>query len=184
MSVRGLDIEKWMKHRRFPEELKCQVRESEQYNWLTSRGVDELMLLKNLPEDLQRDIRRHLIKFDKKFPTIALMDEAILDSSIEEDENVVPLSEGDVCGEELVTLCLEHYVLNRDGEKFRIPAQKLLSKRTVRCLTNVEAFTLRAADLEEVFSFYSGLLINNPLVQGAIKKESVSPKSISRSKSF
>ncbi|KAK1352028.1 putative potassium channel, voltage-dependent, ERG [Heracleum sosnowskyi] len=219
MSVRGLDIEQWMRHRRFPEELKLQVRESEQYNWLTSRGVDELMLLKNLPEDLQRDIRRHLIKFDKKFPTIALMDEVILDSirermqiktyikeskilvhgglndkmvfivqgnleSIGEDENVVPFSEGDVCGEELVTLCLEHYVLNKDGEKFRIPAQKLLSKRTVRCLTNVEAFTLRAADLEEVFSFYSGLLINNPLVQGAIKKESVSPKSISCSKSF
>lgn len=219
MSVRGLDIEQWMRHRRFPEELKLQIRESEQYNWLTSRGVDELMLMENLPEDLQRDIRRHLIKFDKKYPTIALMDEAILDSirermqiktyikgskilvrgglndkmvfivegnleSIGEDENVVLLGEGDICGEELVTLCLEHYVLNRDGEKFRIPAQKLLSKKMVRCLTNVEAFTLRAADLEEVISFYSELLINNPLVQGANKKESVYPKSHSRSKSY
>lgn len=219
MSVRGLDVEQWMSHRRLPEELKRQIRVSERYNWLATRGVNELMLLENLPEDLQRDIRRHLFKFDKKFPFVALMNESILDAirermkqktyiegsrilvcgglidkmvfivqgkleSIEEDESVVPLSEGDVCGEELVTLCLEHYVLNRDGEKFRIPAQKLLSKRIVRCLTNVEAFTLSAADLEEVFSFYSGLLIRNPLVQGAIKKESLYPQSLSRSKSY
>ncbi|KAK1362682.1 hypothetical protein POM88_047156 [Heracleum sosnowskyi] len=64
--------------------------------------------------------------------------------SIGEDNNVVPLSQGEVCGEELVTLCLEHSVLNRNGYKYRIPAHKLLSKRM--------------------------LLIRNPHVQGTIKK--------------
>ncbi|KAL1803937.1 hypothetical protein ACET3Z_019930 [Daucus carota] len=218
-SLRGSDIEQWMSHRRLPDDLKAKIRESERYNWLATRGLNELMLLENLPEDLQRDIRRHLFKFDKSLPIVALMDESILDAirermkhktyiegsrvlvrgglmdkmvyivqgkleSSSEDENVVPLSEGDVCGAELITLCLEHYVLNRDGDKFRIPAGKLVSKRTVRCLTNVEAFTLRAADLENVFSLYSGLLIQNSLVQGAITKESLYPKSLFRSRSY
>ena len=39
---------------------------AEQYNWAVTRGVNEEMLLQNLPEDLQRDIRRHLFKFVKK----------------------------------------------------------------------------------------------------------------------
>ncbi|WOH16070.1 hypothetical protein DCAR_0935619 [Daucus carota subsp. sativus] len=218
-SLRGSDIEQWMSHRQLPDDLKAKIRESERYNWLATRGLNELMLLENLPEDLQRDIRRHLFKFENKLPIVASMDESILDAirermkhntyiegsrvlvrgglmdkmvyivqgkleSTSEGETVVPLSEGDVCGAELITLCLEHYVLNRDGDKFRIPAGKLVSKRTVRCLTNVEAFTLRAADLEDVFSLYSGLLIQNPLVQGAITKESLHPKSLLRSRSY
>ncbi|XP_017225921.1 probable cyclic nucleotide-gated ion channel 20, chloroplastic [Daucus carota subsp. sativus] len=218
-SLRRSDIEQWMSHRQLPEDLKAKIRESEQYNWLATKGLNELMLLENLPEDLQRDIRRHLFKFDNKLPIVASMDESIKDAirermkhntyiegsrvlvrgglmdkmvyivqgkleSTSEGENVVPLSEGDVCGAELITLCLEHYVLNRDGDKFRIPAGKLVSKRTVRCITNVEAFTLRAADLEDVFSLYSGLLIQNPLVQGAITKESLYPKSLLRSRSY
>lgn len=43
-----------------------QVRQAERYNWAATRGVNEVMLLENLPEDLQRDIRRHLFKFVKK----------------------------------------------------------------------------------------------------------------------
>ncbi|KAK1387795.1 hypothetical protein POM88_015973 [Heracleum sosnowskyi] len=138
MSVRSLDVEQWMRYRRLPQELKRQIRESERYHWLTTRGVNELMLLENLPEDLQRDIRRHLFGFVERFPIFSLMEESILDAirerlkqkiyirgsrilirggltdkmvsivqgklqSIGEDKNVVPLSKGDVCGEELIT---------------------------------------------------------------------------------
>ena len=42
------------------------VRQAERYNWAATRGVNEEMLMENLPEDLQRDIRRHLFKFVKK----------------------------------------------------------------------------------------------------------------------
>lgn len=42
------------------------VRQAERYNWAATRGVNEEMLLENLPEDLQREIRRHLFKFVKK----------------------------------------------------------------------------------------------------------------------
>ena len=42
-----------------------QVRQAERYNWAATRGVNEEMLMENLPEDLQREIRRHLFKFIK-----------------------------------------------------------------------------------------------------------------------
>ncbi|XP_022736403.1 probable cyclic nucleotide-gated ion channel 20, chloroplastic isoform X2 [Durio zibethinus] len=206
MSLRRRDVEQWMSHRRLPEELRRNVREAERYNWSATRGVNEEMLLENLPEDLQRDIRRHLFKFVKKVRIFALMDDPILDAickrlrqktyikgsnvlspgsliekmvfivrgkMVSDGENGImdPLSEGDVCGEELLTWCLEHSSVNRDGKKIRIPGQRLLSNRRVMCLTNVEAFSLRAADIEEVTSLFARFL-RNPRVQGAIRYES------------
>ncbi|KAM1238853.1 hypothetical protein TB2_039483 [Malus domestica] len=91
--------------------------------------------------------------------------------SIGEDGIRIPLSEGDVCGEELLTWCLEHSSVNKDVKRIRIPGQRLLSNRMVRCLTNVEAFSLRAADIQEVTSVFSRFL-RNPRVQGAIRYES------------
>lgn len=206
MSLRRRDVEQWMSHRRLPEELRRQVREAERYSWAATRGVNEETLFENLPEDLQRNIRRHLFKFVKKVRIFALMDEPILDAicerlrqktyikgsnvlypggliekmvfivrgkmeSIGDDGIPFPLSEGDVSGEELLTWCLEHSSVNRDVKKIRIPGQRLLSNRMVRCLTNVEAFSLRAADLEEVTSLFARFL-RNPRVQGAIRYES------------
>ncbi|XP_050377007.1 probable cyclic nucleotide-gated ion channel 20, chloroplastic isoform X2 [Argentina anserina] len=92
-------------------------------------------------------------------------------ASIGEDGIRVSLSEGDVCGEELLTWCLEHSSVNKDGKKIRIPGQRMLSNRTVICLTNVEAFSLRAADIGEVTSLFARFL-RNPRVQGAIRYES------------
>uniref|UniRef100_A0A7N0V7F3 Cyclic nucleotide-binding domain-containing protein n=1 Tax=Kalanchoe fedtschenkoi TaxID=63787 RepID=A0A7N0V7F3_KALFE len=206
MSLRRRDVEQWMSHRRLPEVLRRQVRESERYNWAATRGVNEEMLLENLPEDLQRGIRRHLFNFVQKVRIFSLMDEPILDSICErlrqktyikgskilftnglvekmvfivrgkmdscgEDGNKVTLSEGDVCGEELLSWCLEHSSVNKDAKKLRILGQRLVSNRMVTCLTNVEAFTLRAADIEEVTSLFSRFL-RNPRVQGAIRYES------------
>ncbi|XP_044466331.1 probable cyclic nucleotide-gated ion channel 20, chloroplastic [Mangifera indica] len=206
MSLRRRDVELWMSHRRLPEELRRQVRAAERYNWAATRGVNEEMLFENLPENLQRDIRRHLFKFVKNVRIFALMDEPILDAICErlrqntyieksivlyqgsivdkmvfivrgkmestgEDGIRVPLCEGDVCGEELLTWCLEHSSISRDVNKIRIPGKRLLSNRTVECLTNVEAFSLRASDIEEVTSLFARFL-RNPRVQGAIRYES------------
>ncbi|KAB1200235.1 putative cyclic nucleotide-gated ion channel 19 [Morella rubra] len=139
MSLRRRDVEQWMSHRRFPEELRRQVRQAERYNWAATRGVNEEMLLESLPEDLQRDIRRHLLKLVTKVRIFALMDAPVLDAvcerlkqtiyikgshilhqggpvekmvfivrgkaeSVGDDGILVPLSEGDVCGEELLTV--------------------------------------------------------------------------------
>ncbi|KAL6583687.1 putative cyclic nucleotide-gated ion channel 20, chloroplastic [Orobanche minor] len=203
MSLRRRDVEQWMSHRRLPERLRRQVREAERFNWAATRGVNEEMLMENLPEDLQRDIRRHLFKFVKKVRIFQLLDEPIIDAicerlrtktyikgskilyrgglvdkmvfiirgkmeSMGEDLIVLPLSEGDVCGEELLTWCLEQSSVNKDGRRIRIAGHRLLSNRLVTCLTNVEAFVLRAADLEEVTSLFARFL-RRPLVQGAIR---------------
>ncbi|XP_031105525.1 probable cyclic nucleotide-gated ion channel 20, chloroplastic [Ipomoea triloba] len=85
-----------------------------------------------------------------------------------EDGNATILSEGDACGKELLTWCLEHSSVNKDGKKIRIPGSRLLSNRGVECLTNVEAFILRAADIEEVTSRFARFL-RSPRVQGAIR---------------
>lgn len=55
-----------------------------------------------------------------------------------------------------------------DGGKIRFHGMRLVAIRTVRCLTNVEAFVLRASDLEEVTSQFARFL-RNPRVQGAIR---------------
>ncbi|KAD7477307.1 hypothetical protein R6Q59_007130 [Mikania micrantha] len=206
MSLRRRDVEQWMSHRHLPEDLRKKVRDSERYTWVATRGVNEELLMENLPEDLQRDIRRHLFKFVKKVRIFAVMDEPILDAICErlrqktyikggttldaggfvtkmvfvvrgkmeskgEDGNTVPLSEGDVCGEELLTWCLEHSSLKGDTRNHRKPGNKLVSKRTVTCLTNVEAFVLRAADLEELTTLFAAYLRNHR-VQMAIRNES------------
>nr|AFK49438.1 unknown [Lotus japonicus] len=164
------------------------------------------MVMENLPEDLQRDIRRHLFRFVKEIRIFSLMDVPILDAvcerlrqktyikgskilsqgsliekmvfvvrgkleSIGEDGTRMPLSEGDACGEELMTWYLEHSSVSSDGRKVRLPGQRLVSNRTVKCLTNVEAFSLSAADLEEVTILFTRFL-RSPQVQGALRYES------------
>ncbi|KAK9062847.1 hypothetical protein SSX86_020037 [Deinandra increscens subsp. villosa] len=206
MSLRRRDVEQWMSHRYLPEDLRRKVRESERYNWAATQGVNEEVLMENLPEDLQRDIRRHLFKFVKKVRIFSVMDEPILDAicerlrqktyikggttlnvggfvtkmvfiirgkmeSIGEDGNKVPLCEGDVCGEELLRWCLEHSSFKGDTKNQRKPGYKLVSNRTVKCLSNVEAFVLRAADLEEVTTLFAGFL-RSSRVQMAIRNES------------
>lgn len=91
--------------------------------------------------------------------------------SIGEDHTIVPLLKGDVCGEELLTWCLEHSSVNEDDKTVWTPKHGLLSNRLVRCLTNVEAFILRAADLEEVIQLFASFF-RSPHIQGAIRYES------------
>ncbi|XP_058108462.1 probable cyclic nucleotide-gated ion channel 20, chloroplastic isoform X4 [Magnolia sinica] len=205
MQLRWDDVERWMSHRRLPEDLRSQVRQSERFKWAASRGVNEEALMENLPEDLQREIRRHLFKFLKKVHIFRAMDAPILDAigerlkqkvyikeskilyqegpidkmvfivrgkmeSVGGDGNPTTLSEGDVCGEELLRWYIEHSSLGKNGKKIRLSGQ-LLSDRTVKCLTNVEAFALRAHDLEEVTTTFARFL-RSPRVQGAIRYES------------
>ncbi|KAL9324369.1 hypothetical protein ACSQ67_009226 [Phaseolus vulgaris] len=88
--------------------------------------------------------------------------------SIGEDGTRIPLSEGDTCGEELLTWYLEHSSVSADGRRVRVPGQKLLSNRTVRCLTNVEVLSLRAQNLEEVTILFTRFF-RSLRVQGALR---------------
>ncbi|KAL1318213.1 hypothetical protein HN51_070492 [Arachis hypogaea] len=216
MQLRGRDVEQWMSHRRLPEGLRRRVRQAERYNWAATRGVNEEILLENMPEDLQRDVRRHLFKFITKVRIFALMDEPILDAicerlrqkiyikgsnilyqgglvekmvfvvrgkleSIGEDGTKINLTEGDACGEELLRWYLENSSVSTDGRKVRLPGQRLPSSRTVTCITNVEAFSLRAADLEEVTIIFTRFL-RSPRVQGALRYESPYWRSLAASR--
>lgn len=60
MRIKKRDAELWMSHRMLPDELRERVRRYEQYKWQENRGVDEECLIRNLPKDLKRDIKRHL----------------------------------------------------------------------------------------------------------------------------
>lgn len=58
--IQRTDTEQWMHHRQLPPDLRQLVRRYDQFKWVATRGVDEEALLKGLPVDLQRDIKRHL----------------------------------------------------------------------------------------------------------------------------
>ncbi|GKE81913.1 probable cyclic nucleotide-gated ion channel 20, chloroplastic isoform X1, partial [Tanacetum coccineum] len=90
--------------------------------------------------------------------------------SIGEDGSIVTLCEGDACGEELLKWCLEHSSINGDTRNQKNPGYILLSNRMVKCLTNVEAFVLRAADLKEVTTLFARYLRNHR-VQISIRKQ-------------
>lgn len=207
MQLRRRDVELWMDRRRLPAFVRRRVRESERFKWAANRGVNEEQLLEDLPEDLQREIRRHLcLDLVKKVRIFTVMDDQVLDAICErlrqrlyidgseilridypidkmifivrgnlestgKDSGSVNLSGGDICGEELLTWCLEHTPLQKQSKKFRRTGQRAISSRTVRCTSSVEAFCLQAADLEEVTTLFSRLL-RNPRVQGAIRYES------------
>ncbi|GAB2293074.1 Probable cyclic nucleotide-gated ion channel 20, chloroplastic [Dionaea muscipula] len=189
MTLRRRDVELWMNHRRLPEELRRKVRESERYSWAATRGVNEAMLMDDLPEDLQREIRRHLFKFVAKVRVFTLMKETVLDAICErlkqkmyikgsiilnsgclidkivfivrgkmeskgEDGLRFLLSEGDVCGEELLISPIEHSAQNQvEEEKYHGP--RIISNRVVACCTNVEAFILKYDDLAEVTRLFA-----------------------------
>ncbi|KAL5730975.1 hypothetical protein ACHQM5_003746 [Ranunculus cassubicifolius] len=91
--------------------------------------------------------------------------------SVDTNGNRSLLSEGDVCGEELLTCCLDHYAEREAGGKLCVSRYYLPSNRTVTCLTDVEAFSLQFTDLDEVTTLFPGFL-RSSRVQGALRYES------------
>ncbi|KAG0499873.1 hypothetical protein HPP92_004564 [Vanilla planifolia] len=182
MRVKRRDSEQWMVHRLLPESLRGRIRRHEQYRWQETRGVDEENLIRNLPKDLRRDIKRHLcLALVKRVPMFEKMDDQLMDAMCDrlkpalytEESCIVregdPVDEmlfimrgkllsvttnggrtgffnsdylkgGDFCGEELLTWAL-------DPRSFSsLPT----STRTVKALSEVEAFALSADDLKFV----------------------------------
>ncbi|KAL8140608.1 hypothetical protein V2J09_006629 [Rumex salicifolius] len=87
--VRRADSEKWMNHRQLPINMKKRVRKHYQYLWNMTYGVEEESILENLPTDLRRDIKRHLL-FDlvQQVPLFDQMDEYMLDAICERLKHV------------------------------------------------------------------------------------------------
>lgn len=90
--------------------------------------------------------------------------------SIGDDGSTNKLDGGSFCGEELLIQSLQQAAIQADVLSGR-SKQKVFSTRKVECLTNVEAFSLEAQDLEFVVDHFSHHM-RNPRVQGAIRYES------------
>lgn len=58
--IKRIDTEQWMHHRQLAPELRHSIRKFNQYKWVATRGVDEEAILRGLPSDLRREIKRHL----------------------------------------------------------------------------------------------------------------------------
>ncbi|EPS70634.1 hypothetical protein M569_04125 [Genlisea aurea] len=81
MRVKRRDAQQWMSHRLLPESLRERIRKYEQYKWQETRGVDEDSLIRSLPKDIRREIKRHLcIDLLKRVPIFEKMDDQLLDA--------------------------------------------------------------------------------------------------------
>ncbi|BFG22146.1 hypothetical protein CerSpe_084200 [Prunus speciosa] len=81
MRVKRRDAEQWMSHRMLPEKLRERIRRYDQYKWQETRGVEEETLVRNLPKDLRKDIKRHLcLALLNRVPMFEKMDEQLMDA--------------------------------------------------------------------------------------------------------
>jgi cyclic nucleotide gated channel len=53
-------LEEWMSRRLLPMKLRDRIRRCEEFTWKETRGIEEENLIRSLPKDLKRDIKRHL----------------------------------------------------------------------------------------------------------------------------
>ncbi|KAG2308209.1 hypothetical protein Bca52824_027957 [Brassica carinata] len=169
MRVKRRDSEQWMHHR---------IR-YDQYKWLETRGVDEENIVSNLPKDLRRDIKRHLCLalVRRLLDAICMRLKPCLYTEksflvregdpvnemlfiIRGGSRVSPLTVGEAdsttvvylkketsAGDELLTWALDP----KSGSN--LPS----STRTVKALTEVEAFALIADELKFVASQFRRL---------------------------
>ncbi|KAI3749092.1 hypothetical protein L6452_12664 [Arctium lappa] len=111
MRVKRRDAEQWMSHRLLPDPLKERIRRYEQYKWQETRGVDEDNLIRNLPKDLRRDIKRHLcLQLLRRVPMFEKMDDQLMDALCDRlkpvlyTENSYIVREGDPVDEMLFVM--------------------------------------------------------------------------------
>ncbi|KAA8544069.1 hypothetical protein F0562_021754 [Nyssa sinensis] len=187
--LKRADSEQWMHHRQLPHELRQCIRKYDEHKWVATQGVDEEAILKDLPTDLRRQIKRHLcLNLVRRVPLFDQMDDRMLDSICERLKptlctegtflvregdpvnemlfiirghldsyttnggrtgffNSIRIGPGHFCGEELLTWALE------SRPSGVLPS----STRTVKAISDVEAFALVAEDLKFVASQFRKL---------------------------
>ncbi|XP_024985157.1 protein CNGC15b-like isoform X2 [Cynara cardunculus var. scolymus] len=88
--VKRMDTEQWMHHRHLPDELRQRVRKHDLYKWITTRGVDEEEILRALPLDIRRDIKRYVCaELVRRVPLFDQMDERTVDAICERLKPVI-----------------------------------------------------------------------------------------------
>ncbi|KAI3731852.1 hypothetical protein L1987_63042 [Smallanthus sonchifolius] len=124
MKDKRREAEDLMSYMSLPEELRQRVRRHEQYKWNITHGVELDSFVRDLPRDLKRDIKRHLcLPSLMRVPFFEQMDEHLLDAIC---DRLKPL----------LTWAL-------DQKRQQLP----FSTRTIKAVTDVQAFALVANDL-------------------------------------
>ncbi|CAL5368115.1 unnamed protein product [Camellia sinensis] len=158
--VKRRDTEEWMRHRQLPPELQERVRRFVQYKWLATRGVPffsqmDDQLLDAICERLVSSLSTqgtYIVREDDPVNEMLFIIRGQLESSTTNGGrsgffNSITLRPGDFCGEELLTWAL------MPNSSLNLPS----STRTVRTLSEVEAFALRAEDLKFVANQFKHL---------------------------
>ncbi|XP_021718962.1 cyclic nucleotide-gated ion channel 18-like isoform X2 [Chenopodium quinoa] len=142
--IRQREVEEWAKKHQIPPELKKNLRQALISVLRGLRGLDDDTMLS--PMDLQCDIRRHLYSGRAcNLPFFANLDHELVHSFIGHlrifsclKETYI-VTEGDLCGSELLTWASLPFASIQ-----HLPS----SSQSIKCLTNVEAFSLLAEDLK------------------------------------
>ncbi|KAJ7565718.1 hypothetical protein O6H91_02G072400 [Diphasiastrum complanatum] len=81
MHLKMRDLEWWMRRRQLPSRLRHRVRQYERQKWAALRGVNENLMIGDLPDGLRRDIKHHLcLDLVRQVPLFDQMDEIVLDT--------------------------------------------------------------------------------------------------------
>ncbi|XP_057524663.1 cyclic nucleotide-gated ion channel 2-like isoform X2 [Amaranthus tricolor] len=164
MQLRCRDMEWWMRRRQLPSRLRHRVRHFERQSWLTTGGVNEMELIKDLPEGLRRDIKRYLcLDLMKKImregdPVQRMV--FIVKGRIQSKQNLSKgivaediLGAGAFLGDELLSWSLRRPFIHR------LPA----SSATLFCIESTEAFGLDAYDLHYITEHFRYKFANESL---------------------
>ncbi|OEL21541.1 putative cyclic nucleotide-gated ion channel 14, partial [Dichanthelium oligosanthes] len=185
--IQKTEMEDWMTDHEIPDDLRSRISRFLEYKWIATQGVEEDLILRQLPDDLRRDIKQHLcLDLVHRVPLFSAMDHQLLDALCERMTyflrtegtyiihegdpvkvmlfivrgklescttdggrmdffNSVILNPGDFCGEELLTWAL----LPSSGDSY--PS----STRTIKTVTEFEAFSLKADDLKFLASTFN-----------------------------
>ncbi|CAO2820576.1 unnamed protein product [Amaranthus hypochondriacus] len=164
MQLRCRDMEWWMRRRQLPSRLRHRVRHFERQSWLTTGGVNEMELIKDLPEGLRRDIKRYLcLDLMKKImregdPVQRMV--FIVKGRIQSKQNLSKgivaediLGAGAFLGDELLSWSVRRPFIHR------LPA----SSATLSSLESTEAFGLDAYDLHYITEHFRYKFANESL---------------------
>ncbi|BAT04571.1 protein CNGC15b [Oryza sativa Japonica Group] len=78
------EMEDWMIDHQIPDELRYRISQFFKYKWFATQGVEEDSILRQLPADLHRDIKRYLcLDLVERVPFFSAMDHQLLDAICE-----------------------------------------------------------------------------------------------------
>ncbi|KAJ6833422.1 cyclic nucleotide-gated ion channel 4-like [Iris pallida] len=197
LHLRMRSVDWWMKRKNTPQAFRQRVRQFERQRWAAMRGVDEVGMIRDLPEGLRRDIKYHLcLDLVRQVPLFQHMDELVLENICDRVKSLI-FPKGEIITKEgdpvqrmlfVVRGHLQSSQALRDGVKsycmlgpgnfsgdellswcLRRPFIERLppSSSTLTTLETTEAFSLDASDVKYVTQHFRYTFINEKVRRSA-----------------